>query len=816
VLQQAPGIKLGVVIAMPDKQGTKKLVAYITPEDVMDRSEVLSFLQQKLPDYMVPSLLVELPELPLTSSGKVDRKRLPEPEAATTGINSYNAPRNITEQKLHEIWKDLLEMEQVGVDVNFFEAGGHSLLAIQMIAAIREAFEKEIPIKDIFDYPTIELLAARIAAEDHTLLIPMLTRSNRTENIPLSFAQERLWFIDGLQGTVHYHMPWVFRLTGDLNVPALETSFRSIVERHEVLRTVIREESGVGYQLILPSDEWQLQYFKEKEILVNASTTQEFIEGYIQHPFDLSQGPILRVAVVEVSQQEHIMIVVLHHIAFDGWSIPIMVDELVELYRSKMEQRDPLLKELPVQYADYAIWQRSYLSGDVLDKKLAYWKDHLSNVETLALPADYARSAGQSIRGGMVHKKMSKELRNGLVALSQQEGVTIFMTLLTAFKVLLHRYTGQHDICVGSPIAGRQQKELEGLMGFFVNTLALRTQVQSEMSIRELLHHVKQTTVGAYENQEVPFEKIVESLDIQRDLSRNPIFQVKFALQNTPNAGALDLSGVQLSAETYYHVNAQIDLSFDIGENAEGLFVGLTYCSDLYKEETIQRMIRHFENLLQAMLTGMDTAIGELSMLDADEQAQLINGFNVTDKDYDIDKTIPELFEEQVELYPNEIALVFENEQFSFRELDEIANRFAYYLRTKGVKEETLVPVCLDRSADMIVAILGILKAGGAYVPIDPALPAERIGYMLKDTGAAIIITASGYRDVIAIESPDAELICIDALKAVLPLLPSEKPERSITPRNLAYIIYTSGSTGLPKGVMIEHRGVINLTYNQV
>ncbi|MGB8191171.1 MAG: amino acid adenylation domain-containing protein [Chitinophagaceae bacterium] len=814
ILQQSPGVRQGVVIAKEDKQGTKKLIAYIVIEET-NREEVTNYLKSKLPEYMVPGVIIELESLPLNNSGKVDRKRLPDAESLTTTTEKYKAARNETEAKLVAIWQELLELERIGIEDDFFESGGHSLLAIQLISAIRKEFGKEIAIKDVFDYPTIAMLAEQVNAQQEDVNgLPAITQSERTDRLPLSFSQERLWFIDRLQGSVQYHMPWVFRLTGDLDVDALQQSFRTIVSRHEILRTVIKEEDGIGYQYITDADQWQLQYVDETDIIAESNTRQAFIEEFLEHPYDLSKDAMLRVALIRISPDEHMLVALLHHIAFDGWSISILVEELVELYRSHCEAREAILKPLPVQYVDYAIWQHTHLSGETLETKLDWWKQKLRDVEPLALLTDNTRPPGQTINGGVIHKRMSKQLRDELALLSQQEGTTMFMTLLSVFKVLLHRYTGQSDICVGSPVAGRHRQEIEGLIGLFVNTLALRSEVNGKMTYQELLQQIRQSTIEAYEHQDVPFEKVVEALGVERDLSRSPVFQVMFVLQNLPKNTALDLGNVSLSGEEAGSITSKFDLNLSISESTDGLYVSLTYCSDLFVQETIERMLMHYENLLQAVLSNKNTSLEQLPML-AEQEVKQLQEFSTSTVAYPKDKTIVELFEEQVLNIPDALAVVFEEEELTYYELNERADQLAAWLMYKGVKKDEFVVISVKRSLECIVGILGILKAGAAFVPIDPTYPDERIAYMLSDTSCRICLADASIKERSSAISNDVQFVNIKEEWEMITAAPAAKPVLPAV-NNLAYVIYTSGSTGKPKGVLIAHQALVDHVFGVI
>jgi non-ribosomal peptide synthetase component F len=489
----------------------------------------------------------------------------------------------------------------------------------------------------------------------------------------------------------------------------------------------------------------------------------------------------------------------------------IIVKEVAELYSAHVENRQAILPPLPIQYADYAIWQRNYLQGEVLDKKMDYWKQKLSGVAALRLPTDHQRPSVGSTRGASKGFSLDKALSSQLQALSQQQGTTLFMTLLAAFKVLLHRYSGQQDICVGSPIANRTQQEVEGLIGFFVNTLALRSDVEGDALFIDLLQQVRATTIEAYEHQEVPFEKVVEIVVKERDLSRNPLFQVMFALQNTPEVPQLRLGEIILSPKKLPHNTTKFDITFLLVETPQGLRGDMQYATDLYDESTITRMLGHFKELLGSIVRSPQQKIAELTMLTKAEEQQLLVEFNDTVVYYPKDKTIIDLFEEQVASTPNNLAVVFKEDQLTYQQLNKQANQLAHYLKSRGVKQDTLVPICIERSLEMITAILGILKAGGAYVPIDPEYPEERISYMLEDTGASIIVSSKESR--LKLPNTDIEIIEIDSdwsrLNGQLPT--TNYQLSTLTPHNLAYVLYTSGSTGKPKGVMMRGGGLVNL-----
>lgn len=639
-----------------------------------------------------------------------------------------------------------------------------------------------------------------------------ITKFDREKNkhLPLSFSQERLWFIDQLEGSVPYHMFTVWSLKGSLNKEALKYALQTIVNRHEVLRTVILVQEGEPYQSIKDKDGWQVDMIDGALYNENREGLQQYIQRLIKKPFDVSKDYMIRSSLITLSDKENVLVTVMHHISSDGWSNSVYVREMTELYNAYVEQRTPRLPALPIQYVDYALWQRNYLKGEVLKKKIEYWKNKLKNVAPLQLPTDFTRPAIRSAKGALKRFKVDKALSEQLKILGNQQGTTLFMILLTGIKVLFHRYSGQEDICIGSPIANRTQHEVEGLIGFFVNTLALRNQVRSDSSFIELLQQVKATTMEAYDHQDVPFEKIVEAVVKERDLSRNPLFQVMLAMQNTPRVNVMRLGDVQLWAEDFTKDAAQFDINFSITEKFDGLQCTVEYATDLYNETTIIRMMDHFKTLLSSIVKDPYKKIGELGMLTGKEVHQLLVEFNDTKVNYPTDKTIVDLFEEQAASTPQSIAAVFEEQHLNYKQLNEKANQLAHYLRNRDVKEETLVPICIERGLEMIVGILGILKSGGAYVPIDPEYPQERINYMLEDTGALIVISSNkckvklqGIKNLNIIEL-DSDWVAINNE----PLM--DLPFR-FKATNLAYVIYTSGSTGKPKGVMIEQISLVNL-----
>jgi amino acid adenylation domain-containing protein len=799
-----------VALAKDDKNGTRTLVAYTVGTEDYDRESVVSYLSERLPEYMVPSLWVELNSFPMLPNGKVDKKSLPDPELSQQAGKEYVAPRNEVELKLSALWQDVLEVDQVGVHDDFFGLGGHSLLAVRLISAIRKEFVVEMPISDIFDFPTVALLAEQIGKPSDATVLPAIeVVQPRPKQIPLSFSQERLWFIDRLEGSIQYHVNTVLELTGKLDKGALENSLKTIVNRHEILRTVILEHNGDPYQFVKEENEWKLSVIEGSVYKNDNVQLQEDIKKYIRKPFDLAEDHMMRALLITIDDEKHVLIVTIHHIASDGWSKSVLVKEVVALYDSYINSHEPQLPLLEVQYADYAIWQRQYIDGEVLGKKVEYWKTKLQDTAPLQIPTDYPRPAVQHTRGAKMNFRIEKDLSEALQQLSQHQGCTLFMTLISSLNVLLHRYSGQKDICIGSPIANRVQQELEQLIGFFVNTLAIRSDVAPEDSFNGLLQQVRQTTMDAYQNQEVPFEKVVEAVVKGRDMSRHPLFQVMFVLRNTPEVPELRLGDLTFSAMGHEHATALFDMTFFITETDNGLEGSVEYSTDLFSSDTVSRMVIHFKELLNSIVKAPQQNIGRLQILTEAEERQLLVEFNDFHVEYPSNQSIVGLSEEQVEKTPDAIALVFEEETFTYDELNNKVNQLAnHLLESYSLKADDTVAVLLNRSSWSAIAMLAIMKTGACYVPVDPELPKARLDYIIHDAAPKVIITT----DDIAQRYPDlliSDIISVSSLS--LQSFSTANPGITIDPDDLSYIIYTSGSTGMPKGVMQTHRMLYNL-----
>jgi amino acid adenylation domain-containing protein len=814
VLLQYEDVKQAVVLMQTKSTGDKYLVAYIVPQETFDKDALAQYLKGRLPAYMIPSELVLLEKIPLNSNGKADKKALRLLEGDSLEAAVYVAPANETAQQLVHIWERFLQRKQISATANFFELGGHSLLASRVVAAIRSTFRIELSITAFFQYPTIAQMAAYLIGREKENILPAITAGERPARIPLAFSQERLWFIDQLNGTVAYHVPLAIRLNGSLEEAALSYALRTVVNRHEALRTVIRQEHGVPYQQILPADGFKLNVIAGEEY-----TDPELLDArlvdLVNAPFDLAKDHMLRADLIRLSADEHILLITLHHISSDGWSVTLLINDLAELYNAYLEKRPIAPEPLPLQFADFAVWQRNTAESDRLRKQLSYWKQQLEGVEVLQLPADFPRPVIQSTRGAMKRFTVDRALSQQLQQFSRQQEVTLFMTLLTAFKVLLYRYSGQEDICVGSSIAGRTQEEVAGIIGFFVNTLALRSDLSGHPSFITLLQQVKQTTLTAYDHQDVPFEKIVEAVIADRDLSRTPLFQVLFELQNTPAIDSIQLGSLIVTREEVKYNTAQFDLVVSMEEGPDGLTGYVEYGTEIFREETITQLLAHFTQLLQTVITLPDTRINKLPLLtDAEKHQQLVT-FNNTTVDFPHDSTLIDLFTAQARRTPAATALVMEEQVFTYASLDERSNQLAHYLREAGVNSTSLVPVCIDRSPEMVIAILAIMKAGGAYLPIDPGYPEDRVAYMLNDSKAGIAISSSADKQKLE-NAGNVRIISLDEERTIISGYPVTALENLPVPSQLAYVIYTSGSTGLPKGAMIEHAGMLNHLFAKV
>jgi len=635
----------------------------------------------------------------------------------------------------------------------------------------------------------------------------------RTENFPLSYAQERLWFLDQLMpGSAAYNVPYVVRIRGRLEIEVLERAVEELVGRHEVLRTTFEVREGQPVQVIRAAGgvRMEVMSLEGQEPVDREMRLKEMGLREGQEPFDLEHGPLMRVKLVKLGAVEHVLFLTMHHIVSDGWSMGVLVREMVQLYEAFSKGKASPLPELPIQYADYAVWQRNWLQGDVLAEQMGYWRKQLEGApELLELPTDRPRPAVQSNRGASERVVLGQELLVGLKALSERAGATLFMVLMAAFKVLLYRYTGQRDIVVGAPIANRKRREIEGLIGFFANTLVLRTDLSGDPTFSELLEREREVAFGAYEHQDVPFEQLVQELRPERSLGHSPLFQVMLVLQNTPE-GILKVGGLEFEAVRVEHRSAKFDLTMALVETAQGMSGWLEYNTDLFDRGTIQRTAHHWERLLESVVKGPGLRIGELELLSIQERRQILEGWNETAVEYPKDKCLHELFEEQVERSPGTVAVVYEGRSLTYRELNARANQVGHYLRGLGVGPEVLVGLSVERSLEMVIGLLGILKAGGAYVPLDPGYPPERLAYMIEDAQVSVLLTQRKLVAVLA--TAQTRVVCLDEdWERRFGGEPVEAVKSGVSLENLLYVIYTSGSTGRPKGIRLSQGALHNL-----
>ena len=706
----------------------------------------------------------------------------------------------------------MLSVPQVSIDDNFFDLGGHSLLATQVISRIRTIFGVETPLRKLFESANLTALAAQIeiAMRGEQQEITTITPVSRDKNLPLSFAQQRLWFFDQFEpGSPSYNLPRTVRLQGKLNIDALSTSLNEIIKRHEILRTSFAISDGQPIQVISPSVNLQLPVVDLQHIPQEHQEVELYrlAKKEAQTGFDLTQASLLRVKLLRLDGEDHVILLTFHHIVSDGWSTDILIREVAALYTAFCAGRPSSLPQLPIQYADFALWQRQWLEGEALNNQLAYWQQQLTGeLPILQLPTDRPRPTVQTYAGKTLSFIFPNSLTEELKSLSKQEGVTLFMTLLAGFKTLLYRYTGQADILVGSPIANRNRTEIENLIGFFVNTLVLRTDLSGNPSFRELLGRVRETTLGAYAHQDLPFEKLVEELQPERNLSRTPLFQVMFVFQNAPTA-TLELPGLNIQPLEVKTETAKFDLTLNIQNTVAELTGTIEYNTDLFDETTISRLVKHFETLLTGIVANPQQQLGNLPLLTTTEQQQLLE-WNNTETDFGNQLCLHQLFEAQVEKTPDAVAVVFDNEQLTYQELNQQANQVAHYLQKLGVGPEVLVGICVERSLLMVIGILAILKAGGAYVPLDTAYPKERLGYMLVDSQVSVLLTQKHLLATLPVHS--VQTICLDQDSNLFLTQSTANPISQVTSHNLAYVIYTSGSTGQPKGAMNTHKGLCN------
>ncbi|WP_434749294.1 non-ribosomal peptide synthase/polyketide synthase [Paenibacillus amylolyticus] len=835
-LLSVSAVKEAVVVVREDQEGQKALCAYYTAEEGLTALDLKRAIASELPGYMIPSYFMELEYLPLTPNGKIDRKALPAPEAGAGGGREYVAPRTELEVKLAAIWQEVLVRDKaVSVTDNFFDLGGHSLRATTLVSKMHKELGIEFPLRDVFNYSTVEEMAMAMEQLE-TRSFTSISAAEPSEYYPLSSAQKRLYILNQLEGgELSYNIPGAMLLEGDLDRQRFEEAFRGLVARHETLRTGFEMVNGEAVQRIYEEAVFQVEYVRISEEQAE-ETVRQFIRA-----FDLAQPPLLRVGLAELAPDRHILMFDTHHIVSDGVSMDVLIEEFVLLYSGES------LEPLRIQYKDYAVWQQSDEQKMLLAKQEAYWLDMFSGeLPVLELPTDYPRPAMQSYEGRTLQLFMNSEKSEGLRRLAAENGATLYMVLLAGYTILLQKYTGQEDVVVGTPIAGRNHNDVQPLIGMFVNTLAIRSYPAASKTFLDYLKEIKETTLGAFEHQNYPFEELVDKVNVVRDLSRNPLFDTMFALQNTENV-EIQLPGLHLSTYASEEIVSKFDLSLDVTEVEEGLEYLFEYATALYKTETVEKLAAHYLELVESILHNPSATIAELNLLTAEEK-EILGAFNPTRPEEEAvpAATFHRLFEEQAERTPGDAAVVYENDRLTYAELNEQANRLAATLRTSGIGRESIVGILAERSVDLLVAVLAVWKAGGAYVPLDPDYPADRVRFMLEDSGAKVLLTQTllreraeawlveeelalakvlylddeeSYSDVRANSLMDSGIVS-DKLKSAANDGDESRPDvvdvagmdsfHEARPEDLAYVIYTSGTTGKPKGVMIEHRSLVN------
>ncbi|WP_167376273.1 non-ribosomal peptide synthetase [Xenorhabdus vietnamensis] len=816
-LTSHPQVKQAVVIDH-ERHGNKVLVAYLVTDEELSDEILIEHLSARLPEYMLPASFTRIKSVPLTLNGKLDRRALPEPVWGNR--DSYIAPRNELETQLCAIWQEVLGLEKVGIEDNFFRIGGNSLMAIKLTAAIRRILTIEVSLTQLFELKTIAGLVAHIGQQAY-MVIPHFG----LDSYPLSFAQERMLFIEQFeQGTYAYHIPYLVQLNNDACLPLLETAINRLVERHSVMKMVYpNNDAGQIHQRMLNRD-----LVIESRVLAyeDTDTFLDTVSVDITTPFNLTTEPSLRLCHYQVADK-HYLLMLWHHIAIDGWSIDIFLGELTEIYHSLLEGRDSQLPPLDITYGDYAAWQREYLQGEVREHQLAYWRQALANYEALDLPTDHPRPVQVSYQGRDFNFTLDVMLSEQLRALAQTQETTLYTVLLSGFYVTLAKLSGQNDIVLGTPTDNRHHAQTQSLIGMFVNSLVLRAQLDQTTNVATLIKQIHKLIAEAKAHQDMPFEQLVEALEIERDASRHPIFQVMFSLQsfgeNLPDRDRLPFTPVAL--DEFLHSPAKFDLSLLLSDGQASIAGCLNYATSLFDEATIMRLAGIYQRVLIAFVADQTQSLSELDILSTQERQTLLHTWNQTDAPYPQDKTLQQLFEAQVERTPDHVALVFEGETLSYRQLNQRANQLAGVIRERYQQQhnapmpaDTPIALYLDRSLDMVISMLAVLKAGGAYVPISPEYPPERVQFILADTAAPCVVTQQQHFTALATytrtltEQP--ALIAADDL-SITAGLPAENPAPINKPADLAYIIYTSGTTGQPKGVMIAHNNAAHLVTAQ-
>ncbi|XOV79526.1 MAG: amino acid adenylation domain-containing protein [Aestuariibacter sp.] len=816
-LTDISGVKDAVVVVQGE--GTaKRLVAFVVAQGDSELvpEQLRENLSQFVPDYMVPSAWQFIDEVPLTPNGKIDRKCLTETLVALTSNLAYVAPGTQLEVDLVNIWSQVLRIaaNKIGVNDSFFDLGGNSLSATQIFSRIARRYAVKLPIRLMFSHASVRQLASYLTVADSQNIesIKVLSRKPQ-QDFPLSYAQERLWALRQIEeNDTSYHIPLALKYAGKLDIQALEQALNQVIARHDAMRTVFVTDKGRARQRILPEMTIRLAYSDITGEAGQQTLLQRLCHDEVSRAFDLTQGPLLRGRVIKLETEQYLILFTLHHIISDGWSLAVLVDELSQ-YMSGNK-----LADLAIQYVDFSQWQRRQMEENgTLERQLDYWKDKLKGVtQSLDMATDFPRGSVRDFRGGQVDLAFPVELHQQLQGLAEESGTTLYMVLMAIVKVLLFRHSGQTDICVGSPIANRQHAETEELIGMFVNTLALRDEVQPQADFNSILQQVKQTCLEAWEHQDAPFEKVVDALHPERNMALNPLFQVMMVLQNTPTERS-DKAGSFSSKLTPFPLASEVskfDLTFEFSKTSEGLKCRLEYCSGLYKASTITRMAAQLQKLCELIVAQPNKSVNQYQYLPDEELELVTEGFNNTDADFPRDTCVHELFLQQANANPVQIAVQDEHEQLNYAELAQRTEILARYLQQQGVGKDSLVGLYLSRSVDMMVSILGILRAGGAYVPLDPDYPEVRLQHMVSDSGCQLILSQSWHQERLVTLLPEqCKVLNLDTdwLGVQKQVQSSDQPLQQLSgATDLAYVIYTSGSTGKPKGVMLEHRALMN------
>jgi amino acid adenylation domain-containing protein/non-ribosomal peptide synthase protein (TIGR01720 family) len=826
VLMGHPAVAQAVTFAISHARLGEDLAAAVVLRQnaVATEHDIRLFAATRLAAFKVPQQVYIVEDLPKSPTGKLQRLGLAEKlgltapgQAQSTMQSDFSAVCTPLEELLAGLCAQVLDLEYVGIHDDFFQLGGDSILATQLVSRIRETLHVELSLHCFFETSTVAGMAKSIEAARQVmpnLKVPPLQPMPRNGPLPLSYAQQRLWFLDQLEpGSTAYNLSIALRLTGVLDVTALEKSLDEIIQRHEILRTIFPAKDGRPVQVIVSASSLTLPVVDLRGLpdVSREAEVQHRALAESRQLFDLARGPLWSVKLLRLADEEHVFLLNMHHIVFDAWSFDVFFRELTALYTAFSTGQPSSLPALPLQYSDVALWQRTWLQGAMLEAQLTYWKQQLGgNLPLLELPTDRPRPPLESFRGACQSLLLPQRLTEALKALSRQEGVTLFMTLLAAFKTLLYRYTGQEDLLIGTPLAGRTRVETETLIGFFVNTLVLRTNLGGNPPFRELLGKVREVALDTYDHQDLPFEKLVDELLIERSPSHAPLTQVMFALQNAPRL-ALKLPGLTLEQMEVESGTAKFDLALSMRDTEQGLKGTFEYATDLFDHTTISRMIGHFQILLEGIVAHLEHRLTDLPLLTAAERHQILVEWNDTTTDYPQDTCLHEHFETWAEQTPDTVAVVCNGQQLTYGALNQRANQLAHYLRALGVGPEVCVGLCVEHSLELVVGLLGILKAGGAYVPLDPTYPKERLSFMLSDTQVAVLVTQQ--KIITGLPEHAARLVCLDTDWTSIAQQSEANPVSRVTPENLAYVMYTSGSTGKPKGVMIEQRQVVAFLY---